>query len=94
MTDNTHTIDTSDICLNDDLNNLVDLLAKNEHENWVKERLKEGWKCGHRDNRKKEHPCLVPYTELSESNKEQNRIALKKLLKMIIMLGYRIEKEA
>lgn len=89
-----HTVDTSDISLKDDLNNLVDFLAKNTHDNWAKERIKEGWKYGHkRDDRKKEHPCLVPYEELPESEKEHDRIAVKELLKTIILLGFRIEKE-
>jgi hypothetical protein len=66
-----HTVDTLDICLNEDLNDLVEFLAKNTHENWANVRIKEGWKFGHkRDDGRKEHPCLVPYEELQESNLE------------------------
>jgi hypothetical protein len=86
-------IDTSDICLDDDLNVLVDFLAKNTHDNWANERIKMGWKFGDkRDDRRKEHPCLVPYEELPESEKEHDRIAVKELLKTLILLGFRIEK--
>jgi hypothetical protein len=86
-------VDTSDIRLNEDLNYLVDFLAKNTHENWANERMKEGWIFGHkRDDGRKEHPCLVPYEELPESEKEHDRIVVKELLKTIIMLGFRIEK--
>ena len=89
-----HAIDTSTIILNEDLNNLVDFLAKNTHENWAKERIKRGWKYGdQRDDRRREHPCLVPYEELSESEKEHDRIAVKELLRTLILLGFRIEKE-
>jgi len=88
-----HTVDTSDICLNEDLNDLVDFLAKNTHENWANVRIKEGWKFGDkRDDARKEHPCLVPYEELHESEKEHDRIVVKELLKTIILLGFRIEK--
>jgi hypothetical protein len=83
-----------DICLNEDLNDLVEFLAKNTHENWANVRIKEGWKFGHkRDDGRKEHPCLVPYEELQESEKEHDRIVVKELLKTIILLGFRIEKE-
>lgn len=87
-------VDTSDVLLTGDLNVIVELLAKNTHENWAIERKKEGWKYGHkRDDRKKEHPCLVPYENLPESEKEHDRIVVKELLKTIILLGFRIEKE-
>jgi len=52
-----------------------------------------GWKFGDkRDDRRKEHPCLVPYEELPESEKEHDRIVVKELLKTLILLGFRIEK--
>lgn len=87
-------VDTSGVLLTGDLNVIVELLAKNTHENWAIERKKEGWKYGHkRDDRKKEHPCLVPYENLPESEKEHDRIVVKELLKTIILLGFRIEKE-
>lgn len=93
MTYTPRTTDTSGILLTYELNNLVDFLAKNTHENWANERIKDGWKYGHkRDDRKKEHPCLVPYEELPESEKEHDRIVVKELLKTIILLGFRIEK--
>jgi ryanodine receptor 2 len=89
-----HSIDTSNIHLNEDLNNLVDFLAKNTHENWANERIKEGWKYGQKRNDiKKEHPCLVSYEALPESEKEHDRIVVKELLKTIVLLGFRIEKE-
>jgi ryanodine receptor 2 len=88
-----HTVDTSTILLDKDLNNLVDFLAKNTHDNWAHERIKMGWKFGDkRDDRRKEHPCLVPYEELPESEKEHDRIVVKELLKTLILLGFRIEK--
>lgn len=36
-----------------------------QHEAWSKDKIKEGWKYGPvKDPFKKEHPCLVPYSEL------------------------------
>jgi len=35
------------------------------HDNWMKEKLEDGWKYGEvKDPSKKEHPCMVPYEEL------------------------------
>lgn len=35
------------------------------HNNWLKEKEKEGWKYGPvKDPVKKEHPCFVPYNRL------------------------------
>ncbi len=40
----------------------------------------------------KEHPCLVPYEELPESEKEYDRNAALQTLKAIVALGYGIKK--
>lgn len=87
-------VDTSTIYLNTDLENLVDYLAKNTHENWAAERIKEGWRYGlERNDPRKEHPCLVPYERLPESEKDHDRNIAKELIKTILLLGYRIKKE-
>jgi hypothetical protein len=69
-------------------------LAKTVHDNWAKERIKEGWTFGHkRDDTKKEHPCLIPFEYLPESEKKHDRIVVEELLKTIILLGFGIKKE-
>jgi len=68
-------------------------LAKNSHDIWANQRLKEGWKYGPgRNDDLKEHPCLVPYEELPESEKEYDRNAAIMTLKAITALGYKIIK--
>jgi len=87
-------IDTSQIMLSNELNELVEFLAKNTHENWSKERIHQGWRWGpERNDRKKEHPCLIPYEKLPESEKENDRIIATELLKTIILLGFSIKKD-
>jgi hypothetical protein len=87
-------IDTSQIMLSNELNELVEFLAKNTHENWSKERIHQGWRWGpERNDRKKEHPCLIPYEKLPESEKEHDRIIATELLKTIILLGFSIKKD-
>lgn len=44
----------------------LNALPSHSHENWLKEKESEGWKYGPiKDIEKKEHPCFVPYNELS-----------------------------
>jgi hypothetical protein len=86
-------IDTSDVELGQDILDLTELLARNAHEVWAQARFTEGWRFGlQRDDEKKEHPCLVPYEELPESEREYDRKVAMETLKAIISLRYRIEK--
>ncbi len=86
-------IDTKDVCLTDELLTLKELLAKNTHEVWAEGRIKDGWTYGEtRDDSKKQTPCLVPYDELSEEEKEYDRQTAMETLKLIVKLGYKIEK--
>jgi hypothetical protein len=85
-------IDTTGVKLSDDIEGLTELLASNAHDIWARQRMAEGWRYGpERNDSRKEHPSLVPYEELSESEKEYDRKAAIETLKAIIALGYRIE---
>lgn len=87
-------IDTSNIKLSDDVAELSEMLAKNTHEVWADSRINDGWTYGEkRDDVKLTHPCLVPYDELPETEKEYDRNTSQETLKLIIKLGYRIVKE-
>ena len=86
-------INTSTIRFSDELAALAEALARNVHELWAQKRLAEGWKYGTaRNDEKKEHPCLVPYENLPESEREYDRITATETLRAIVALGYRIEK--
>lgn len=86
-------IDTSDIELSSELLELTEKLAENTHDVWAASRINQGWKYGkQRNDEKKETPCLVPYGELPESEKDYDRNTALETLKHIIKLGYRIEK--
>lgn len=87
-------IDTSDIVLTEDIVELGELIAKNTHEVWSEGRTKDGWIFGKvRDDTLKHHPCLVPYEELSETEKEYDRNTSMQTLKLIVKFGYKIVKE-
>lgn len=87
-------VDTSDILLPDELLELTEKISENVHEVWSVGRIKEGWKYGTvRDDAKKETPCLVPYDELPDSEKDYDRNTALETIKLIIKLGYVIKKE-
>ncbi|MCQ2472467.1 MAG: Ryanodine receptor Ryr [Clostridia bacterium] len=86
-------IDTSDVQLSDDLLELSEKLSENTHEVWATGRVKEGWIYGDSiDDEKKTTPCLVSYSQLPESEKEYDRNTAMETLKLIVKLGYKIEK--
>ena len=87
-------IDTSAVSLPDELLELTEKIAENVHENWSAGRIADGWIYGEeRDNEKKTTPCLVPYDQLSDEEKEYDRKTALETLKLIVSLGYKIEKE-
>ena len=86
-------IDTTKIELPADLLELTEKIAENVHENWSVGRMAEGWTYGPtRDDARKTTPCLVPYAQLTEAEKEYDRVTAIQTLKLIVALGYRIEK--
>lgn len=85
--------DTSKVVLSEELLALTEQIAENVHDVWAQGRIREGWTYGEvKDEKKKTTPCLVPYGELSESEKEYDRNTALQTLKLIVSLGYRIEK--
>lgn len=86
-------IDTSDVNLSNELLELTELIAENVHETWALSRILEGWVYGiHKDDSLKTTPCLVPYKELPDSEKEYDRKTALETLKLVIKLGYKITK--
>lgn len=87
-------IDTKDVVLPEELNELAEMIAKNVHEVWSAGRMKDGWTYGEeRNDAEMKHPCLVPYEELTEVEKEYDRNTSLETLKLIMKLGFKIVKE-
>jgi len=94
LTYNPRPIPTEGIRLSGDLLALGEILAENAHDLWAQRRLSEGWSPGeHRDDFRHKHPNLVPYKDLSETEKEYDRMITVQTLRAIIALGYTIEKK-
>lgn len=86
-------VDTSGIELPAELMKLAELMAQNVHEVWSKQRMEEGWSYGPaRNDQLKQHPCLVPYNQLPESEKEYDRHTALETLKTLSALGWKIVK--
>lgn len=87
-------IDLSNIKLDDDLSEDVEAIAKNIHETWALQRQRNGWNYGSQhDNKIKTHPDMVEYDELSEQEKDVDRATVIQTIKMLLWLGYKIEKQ-
>lgn len=85
-------VDTSGVKLPENLEKLTEALAKNAHENWAKGRIQEGWIYGPaRNDALKTTPCLLPYEQLPESEKEYDRNTAIETVKLILKLGYTIQ---
>lgn len=89
-----HPMDTSDVILPRELDALIEEMAKNVHEVWAQNRIKQGWTYGaERDDALKKHPCLLPYEELPEEEKIYDRDSAIETLKLITKLGFRMSRE-
>ncbi|MDR1553452.1 MAG: Ryanodine receptor Ryr [Prevotellaceae bacterium] len=89
---NPQPLDTYTVMLTADLLQLTELLAKNTHDIWAAQRFAEGWQYGkERNDARKEHPCLIPYEELPENEKEYDRCTSMEILRVIQLLGYEIK---
>lgn len=87
-------IDVSEVQLPQELDELVEMIAENVHEVWAKSRIDQGWTYGpERSDVLKQHPCLVPYDELPEVEKAYDRYTALGTLRLIVKMGFKIEKE-
>ena len=86
-------VDTSDIQLPEELNELIEKMARNVHDVWARSRMDQGWTFGEKRNDElKQHPCLIPYEDLPEIEKAYDRDTALNTLKLIVKSGYVISK--
>ena len=86
-------LDFSNLTIPEELNELIEKIAEAVHDEWAAGRIADGWTYGpQRDDARKQHPCLVPYYELSDEEKAYDRATAKATIFMVIVNGYRIEK--
>ena len=92
MTYHPQPIDTSEVIIDTEYLELIEQLAKNTHDIWAQQRLADGWQYGpQRDDTLKQHPGLIPYEDLPNSEQEYDRLTVLGVIKALLALGYRIE---
>lgn len=88
---NPQPINVADIDLDGSLEELTEAIAENAHDIWARARMDEGWVYGPvRDDELKQHPDLVPYSQLPDSEKEYDRIMAMNTLRLVRRLGFDI----
>lgn len=89
-----HPIDLTNIEIDKVLKNDLEIISKNVHETWAEQRKLRGWEYGESfDAEGKKHPCMVEYDDLSELEKDMDRATVMQTVKMLLWLGYKIEKK-
>ena len=70
----------------------VEELAIGEHDRWVADLRRDGWKptSGPKDAERRLHPLLVAWDELSEDDKDRDRDPVREIPAMLARAGYRI----
>ncbi|XP_039897726.1 ryanodine receptor 3-like isoform X4 [Simochromis diagramma] len=84
-------VETSQIVMPPHLEKVRDKLAENIHELWGMNKIELGWSYGKiRDDNKRQHPCLVDFSKLPETEKNYNLQMSTETLKTLLALGCRI----
>lgn len=68
----------------------LEVLARAEHELWMKEKIANGWVFGTRNEDDKTHDCLVPYEKLSDKEKNKDRDAVKNYVDLLYANGFKL----
>lgn len=82
-------MDLSDVDLGENSNELIEKIAENTHNVWGKGRYDAGWTYGPvRNDELKQTPCMVPYEDLPDFEKEYDRQTAINAIKVAIKLGF------
>lgn len=86
-------IDTSGIVMNEELLELIERLALNQHELFAKEFLDAGWQFGDTCSvQNRTHPMLMPYQELTDEQRARYHKTVSAVVSALLALGYNISK--
>jgi len=71
----------------------IDMLARREHARWRDHKLSRGWTLGPRDEARRTHPCLVPYDDLPEAERQKDSDVVVSIPSLLALSGYRIVRD-
>ncbi len=70
-------------------------MAEAEHDGWLAHRAATGWSYAPtRDDAAKQHPSLIPYAQLPESEKEKDRNNIRHYADFAARAGYKITRHS
>lgn len=73
----------------------TETLARQEHDRWVNEKLSRGWTYGSEiDEKQRIHNCIMPWEQLSDSQKEKDRNAVRYLPRVLAKVRLKIVRFA
>lgn len=68
----------------------IEQMARMEHDRWLRERRRGGWRPGARDIDKRRTPYLVPWEELTEEIRDRDRAFIRQLPSFLAAAGFKI----
>jgi serine/threonine protein kinase len=73
---------------------VLEQLAEAVHIAYVEERQAQGWRYGPvRDDVRKENPTLIPYSDLSEEEKDMDRVTARQTIFALRRLGFIVARD-
>ncbi|XP_069548702.1 ryanodine receptor 2 [Brachyistius frenatus] len=85
-------VDLRQVFLSSAHEEVVNLLAENEHNVWARERIKQGWTHGaQQDVKAKRSPYHVPYSLLDERTRKMGRESVREAVCTLLAYGYSLE---
>jgi hypothetical protein len=69
----------------------IETMAILEHDRWLAEKVQAGWRYGpRRDDQEKTNPCIVPWEDLSEAEKDKDRQAVRAIPEFLEEIGFEV----
>uniref|UniRef100_H3C4X6 Ryanodine receptor 2b (cardiac) n=1 Tax=Tetraodon nigroviridis TaxID=99883 RepID=H3C4X6_TETNG len=85
-------VDLSQVLLSSEHQEVVNLLAENDHNVWARERIAQGWTYGtQQDVKAKRSPYLVPYSFLDEKTRRLSRDSVREVVGTLLAFGYSLD---
>jgi len=75
----------------------LELLAEAEHDGWMVQKINNGWRQVNQGEERNDElkilNCLIPYSELSEKDKDKDRNSVRNYPEIVALAGYAIVHE-
>lgn len=85
-------INTTQVQLNNDLQQIVQKFSEHYHDAWASRKLENGWTYGESwSDINKTHPRLKPYNMLNDYEKERYKEPVRESLKALLAIGWSVE---